>query len=568
MKSDNKKITLQRDSSEKGQTLIVGVLAIIVIFLAALFLFDLQSIIRGKIKTQTAVDAAAIAGAKAQVESLNLIGEINIIKACTVLVSDFAGGYDTEDQLIAASENLTEMQARISFVGPLLGVGAAQQAAKNNGMMDYYTLTRDMEDYLETVKDDAIYGNIDIFAQEIEGYRWREPYIEMLEILNAQPMVAAPQTFTVSYDDLFSDSSLYSAILSDFWCHDGLRRLIKDDANFVGRWWQGLVSSIAFIEESELMPLYVQYRSGETIFNEASEYLEALAAERDLEVSDLYDKDEPEDTDNINTPIPYMRWCTYDYRWSSNVPGDHWIEGSAQLYLRSGIREEYIYGGAYSAFRCVAEKVSWLSGSYKVHNLPRKKGVISVSESTPPEVEATAAAKPLGYLELNGSRIPPNSINMILPVFKSARLTPTKLPPADQATTLGSNDWAIYKFLLWCNTVSDIDHPRTTPPPGSAGYLRAFQKLNNPLWRHSGWNPSYTYTPPGEVVLYDPGSDTGAGYLQEPVGDPDVEGSDGYIYDDNEGIIGISYTKDDLCDWGPPGGGGGSSGGGGPGSLH
>ena len=555
------------NNREKGQTLIVAVLAIIVIFLAALFLFDLQSIIRVKVKTQTAADAAAIAGAKAQVESLNLIGEINIIKACTVLVSDFAGGNDSEDQLIAASQNLTEMQARISFVGPLLGVGAAQQAAKNNGMMDYSTLSRDMSDYLNTVRDDAVYGNEDIFPSEIEGYRWREPYIEMLQVLNAQPMVAAPQTFTASFNDLFSDPSLYSAILSDFWCHDGLRSLIKDDSNFVGPWWRRLVDSIYFIEESELMPLYVRYRSGASAFNQASEILEALATERNLEVSDLYDTDEREDEDNINTPIPYMRWCTYDGRWSSNVPGDHWVEGSRQLYLRRGIRDEYIYGGAYAAFRCVAEKVSWLSGSYRVHNISRKKGVISKSNSAPPEVEATAAAKPLGYIELNGTRIPPNSIDMILPVFKSARLTPTKLPPADHSTTLGSQEWAIYKFLLWCNTVSDIDNPGTNPPPGSEGYLRAFQKLNDPLWRHSGWNPSYTYTPPGEVVLYDPSSDTGAGYLQEPTGDPDVEDSDGYLYDDGS-IIGISYTKDDLCDWNPPGGGGGGGGGGGPGSLH
>ena len=73
--------THQQISSEKGQTLIVAVLAIIVLFLAVLFLFDLQSIIRVKVKTQTAADAAALAGANMQKESLNLIGEINLIKA-------------------------------------------------------------------------------------------------------------------------------------------------------------------------------------------------------------------------------------------------------------------------------------------------------------------------------------------------------------------------------------------------------------------------------------------------------------------------------------------------------
>jgi hypothetical protein len=183
-------------------------------------------------------------------------------------------------------------------------------------------------------------------------------------------------------------------------------------------------------------------------------------------------------------------------------------------------------------------------------------------------VEATAAAKPLGYLEEDGIRIPPNSISMILPVFISARLTPTKLPPADRSTTLGSREWAIYKFLIWCESVDDINNPGSSPPPGSEGYLLAFQKLNNPLWRHSGWNPSYTYNPPGEVVLYDSASDTGAGYLQEPTGNPNIANSDGYIYDEDGNRTGISYTNDDLCDWRPHGGSGPGSGGGGPGSLH
>ena len=556
------------DNRERGQTLVVAVLVIIVIFFAALFLFDLQSVIRVKVKTQTAADAAALAGAEAQVDSLNLIGEINIIKACTVLVGDFSGD-DSAENMSEASSNLTEMQARISFVGPLLGVGAAQQAAKNNGMMDYDTLTRDMEDYLRNVEDDAIYGNSDIFTPVIEGYSWREPYINMLRALNSQHMVAAPQTFTASFSNEFSDPSLYSAILSDFWCNDPLRRLIKDDSNFIGPWWKGLVSSIYFIEESELMPLCVRYRSGVSAFKEASGYLEPMATQRNINLSDLYNKDESEDRDNLDTPIPYMRWCVYDGQWFSHVPGRHWVEGTGKLYLRRGIRDEYIYGGAYSAFRCVASDVAWLSGAYRVKHISRKKGVLKqLKDHKPPEVEATAAAKPLGYIEFNGTRIPPNSIDIILPVFKSARLTPTKLPPADQATMLGSKEWAIYKFLVWCNSVNDINNPSSEPPDGSSEYLRAFQKLNNPLWRHSGWNPSYAYSPPGEAVLYDPDSDTGAGYLQEPAGNPSVDGSDGYIYDEDGNITGVSYTNDDLCDWHPSGGTGGHTGGGGPGSLH
>ena len=566
VKSEYKQV-IRRNTSERGQTLIVGVLAIIVLFIAVLFIFDLQSIIRVKVKTQTAADAAALAGARMQVESLNLIGEINLIKACTVLVTDYAGGIDTPEALAAASANLTEMQARVSFVGPLLGVGAAQQAAKNNGMIEYASLANDMNDYLNDVRDDDIYGNDAVFRQNIEGYHWRDGYIEMLELITRSQMAAAPHVNVASFNDEFADPSLFSAINSDFWCHDTLRQLIKDDSNFLGRWWQGLAESVRFIEESELIPLYVRYRRGTTPFEEALPYLTTLADERDLTVSDLYDKDEREDEDGINTPIPYMRWCTYDFRWDYNAPGNHWTDGSKQLYLRRGIRDEYTYGGAFSFFRCEVDEASWLSGSYSVHRISRKKGVISASETTSPEVEATAAAKPLGYITADGTNYTPNSIDMILPVFHSAKLIPTAMPPADNATTPGSEQWLIYKFLLWCDTVGDIDNPGSAPPPGTEDMLKAFQKLNDPLWRHSGWNPSYNYTPPGEVVLYDPATDTGAGFLQEPAGNPDDPESDGYMYDDDGNIIGISYTQDDLCDWGPHGGIGGG-GGGGPGSLH
>jgi len=426
-----------------------------------------------------------------------------------------------------------------------------------------------MNDYINDVRDDAIYGNTDIFRPQIEGYAWREPYIDMLQVLSTQGMVAAPQAHTASFNNRFSDPSLYSAIINDFWCHDGLRQLLKSDS-FPDKWWQGLVNSIRFIEESELMPLYVQYTRGVSTFenNNTRNFLETLANERHLKVSDLYDTDELKDRDNIDTPIPYMKWCTYDFSWYSNVPGNHWTEGSSQLYLRRGIRDEYIYGGAYSAYRCVVDEASWLSGSYTIHNIKNKNGVISSSENYPPQVEATAAAKPLGYLEENGIRIPPNSIEMILPVFISARLIPTKLPPADNSNKLGSKERTLYKFLLWCDSVDDINAPNLIPPPGAVGYLLAFQKLNDPLWRHSGWNPSYIYNPPGEVIPYDSNSDTGAGYLQQPASNPNIKGSDGYTYDNDENIIGVSYTNDDLCDWSPPGGNSSATGGGGPGSLH
>ena len=65
---------MQRKNGEKGQVLLLGVIAMIVILLAIFLLFDLSTVIRGKIKAQNAVDAAAIAGANWQRHTLNLVG--------------------------------------------------------------------------------------------------------------------------------------------------------------------------------------------------------------------------------------------------------------------------------------------------------------------------------------------------------------------------------------------------------------------------------------------------------------------------------------------------------------
>ena len=128
-----------------GQVLLLAVLAMIILVIAIMVLFDVQRIIRGKIRVMSGIDAAALTGAEWQKHTLNIIGELNLVKACSVLISDSIYGIggdvndfmkvdvtrdSTEAEIAAAI--LTEMQVRVSFVGPLIGFGAAQQAAKNN----------------------------------------------------------------------------------------------------------------------------------------------------------------------------------------------------------------------------------------------------------------------------------------------------------------------------------------------------------------------------------------------------------------------------------------------------
>ena len=75
-------------NGESGQVLLIGMIAMIIILLAVFLLFDLGNVIRAKVKAQNAVDAAALVGANWQRHTLNLVGELNLVKATTVLISD------------------------------------------------------------------------------------------------------------------------------------------------------------------------------------------------------------------------------------------------------------------------------------------------------------------------------------------------------------------------------------------------------------------------------------------------------------------------------------------------
>ena len=98
---------------QRGQVLMLAVLAIIILVTAIMILFDVQRIIRGKIHVMSGIDAAALTGAEWQKHTLNLIGELNLIKACHVLISDSIygiGGSPDDFMKVNISENASEAE--------------------------------------------------------------------------------------------------------------------------------------------------------------------------------------------------------------------------------------------------------------------------------------------------------------------------------------------------------------------------------------------------------------------------------------------------------------------------
>ena len=322
-----------------GQVLAFALVLMIIVIVAAFILFDTQTVIRGKVKGQNAVDSAAQTGAIWQQHALNLIGELNLAKASTVLLSDTLFGiteqdgkvywathvkdedayyvvamvngdvmrdedgnirmaihlgwiFDDVNRVIREKEKLrtaigllSQMQTRVSFVLPLIGYGAAQQAAKNNGVTYNAEANETLQDLCNDVRDGEFYGDPDIAPQIINGYAWRLPYANMLDaILKTQnqaddangrgvavftkvnwlgaPILHANSSSSSPLTVYIGQKWFYEAILSNSWCE--LKDILLGDYDFTGAWWGSFECdfSDSFLEEAEILPLHIDFFTG------------------------------------------------------------------------------------------------------------------------------------------------------------------------------------------------------------------------------------------------------------------------------------------------------------------
>ena len=212
-------------SSESGQVLAAGVFILIILLLLIFAGFDVHNALRARFKIQTAQESAAIAGATWQKHSLNLIGEINLVKACSLLLEGSGSNWNTRlpqrdtfffkrsDAIQARIDILTEMQTRVSFIGPLIGFAAAQQAAKANGIVEM----GDLEFYLEDLKNNIRYQEQSGVKKFINNYEWRTPYMELVRTISQNKISVFPNTTAGSNPRVdppqLGDPNFYQTIL-------------------------------------------------------------------------------------------------------------------------------------------------------------------------------------------------------------------------------------------------------------------------------------------------------------------------------------------------------------------
>jgi len=548
-----------KEYKEQGQVLIFAVVILIILLVATIFLFDLHSIIRSKIKLDTAEQSAALAAAKWQARSLNLIGDINYVKALDTLLLDIpiVSDENTDDntaEIASAIRTLTEMQSRISFCGPLIALGAAQQAAKNNGIniADPYTQTgnktvySDMLNYLMKLDSSSPYYNYNDIEEYIGGYKWREPYVAMLQLIKDQGLAVRPNGRFPGIESIdppwLDDESLYKAILNKTWCNPTLNSVIKyPDSYWNGKWYNVDFEHTSFPDESEIYTLGIRFTNS------------VDQATRNTALSGNPYGDNASDEELV--PIS---WCTYDSKWSRyNADGitenlnysgpnnsgtgvNYWRAG---MFLRDDLKPAMYYGGAtayaecyqyipvMSKFKSKMERPLGEDHAYAGSDQMEKaaealRNDIIKEEARPAQKvgndssagdgNAGAVAKPLGTLP-DGS--PPSDAILVLPIFTDVALIPSTM---QGCRPLRVDFSALEKFLIWLSGVEDLQSPNSSPPEGTQMYLTALQTLNSETFRKSGWNNDYVYNGADASIFFDDGykyapenNPTGAGWLQQ-----------------------------------------------------
>lgn len=167
--------------------------------------YDTQNVIVQRVRSQTAVDSAAMTAARWQVTTLNAIGEINLVKVATAVIQP---GEFPSLQTDASYPNksfqyiynaLDQMQARILMTAPLLGVLYAQQAAKLNGMHAVPAFAQsfnDLADFMSLnpnlyppLSNGQLIGNT--------SYDYRQDMVTMLRDISSNGVAVLPAALVI-----------------------------------------------------------------------------------------------------------------------------------------------------------------------------------------------------------------------------------------------------------------------------------------------------------------------------------------------------------------------------------
>ncbi len=376
-------------SGRGGQAILFIAMAVVILLFAALWVADVHRIISVKDRAQNAGDAAALAGARWQASSLNLLGELNLMHAMALAT----GNTNVVDII-------TNTQVRLCFTGPMTGVAAAQQGAKLNGMYVNEAYTAFVRDHADQVRSDyaASVAGAHALPEPWPG-AWGE-YADMLDAL-ADDGIAAGIDNAWFYNDPVGGHPLleiefYDAIAARDWCWFFRTNpsLLEDYTGYT--WWPDLPPlDPSVVSSSELLGLWVvpQSRRFANIVSNQETVDEAQRLALDIPTPLSQPVLDSEHTWFFYSMGRWGTWNALDYPFP--VDGD--------------VKPQYDYVGADSVMRVEATITRFTSDGG------------TDAEDT---ILWTGAAKPFGYLSGDSGELRPNEVHLLLPAFREVRLIP------------------------------------------------------------------------------------------------------------------------------------------------
>jgi len=432
------------------------VIVVILVFMA-LWNFDLHKLLYVKNVTQNGGDAASLMAARWQGISLNVVGDLNLMQAIALTAGD--------DDTVAAISNI---QARLLFVGPMVAFQASQQAAKNNGIFVNDEYSAFILEHANTVR--YTYTAISDATGEMlcpEPYEgaW-EDYAMMLERVAYDGVAAGPDNMQLYFDvdggHTLYEIGFYDAVAGRNWCwfHHNEPTLLEDYSNFFPVWWPPLPDPPERdYLNSEIYGLHVR-----------AAYTTVDNFQSPSELTDLANARGFEGTVSTGATEQAATWYIYGGRWHDWDAMD--TSGSYAFPIAGPVRDMYNYAGADAAVRVEAS----------TERLTPGPGNSTLSDT----IYWTSAAKPFGYLNEDER---PMDHTLVLPAFHDVRLIPVD---ASSAPAAGGFNLGFRTHIE--EHLPDYMASGPYSLPSTCRYCRALRTWESPSFRQDGvsWLAQYS----------------------------------------------------------------------------
>ncbi len=458
-----------------GQTIVFLLLALTVLAFIFFWNVDLHRIVAAKSLSQNAGDAAALAAARWQGTTLNLIGELNLMHALALSARDSD-----------AVDAITNMQARLCFTGPMTALVAAQVVAKNNRIYTDPDMTQFLSEHADVVaRYSTAIGGQALYPEPYVG-AW-DDYARMLAAIAADGIAAGPDNARffgdASGNHILRDPAFYDAVAGRIWCWFFLhptasrnppRTMLDTFTDHTG--WAPLPQpDPPTFENAEIFGLGLVSHAItlDSVMSEAP--LVQGAAQQAVDFSGFV---------ATNVMPVVEQWFFYHPAawspWSIMHP-----EGPDAFPIVGEVKPEYDYTGADAVIRLYAqaERLTPAATGAPVRD----------------DILWTAAAKPFGYIEaeeLGNLRLRPDAYGIVLPAYRDVRLIPVDAASGGDGGTFDIR-WRrhIDEHLPRYTATGDLAH--------DCGYCRQIRTFEDADFRRQGidWllvnSDRCTLAPPG-----------------------------------------------------------------------